>query len=141
MSFDTIASLQRMEQMQQAEAASGNRLVLRQSNSKLDITILTIGIVLIIPTATITFWLMAIYFAIKNSFTKTILVKNVATGEKFRVTKTDFKQYKKDMKNKEREVRSINPNTNTEATSSSQSISEPNNVVTLPPQNITTASV
>lgn len=38
---------------------------------------------------------------------KTYLVKNVATGEQFYVEKPDFKQYKKDFKKKEKQVRKI----------------------------------
>ncbi|WP_459578176.1 hypothetical protein [Bacillus thuringiensis] len=38
---------------------------------------------------------------------KTYLVKNVATGEKFRVDKQDFKQYKKNFKKKEKQIRKI----------------------------------
>lgn len=38
---------------------------------------------------------------------KTRLVKNVATGEKFYVEKQDFKQYKRNFKNKEKQVRRI----------------------------------
>ena len=38
---------------------------------------------------------------------KTRLVKNVATGEKFYVDKQEFKQYKKNFKKKEKQVRKI----------------------------------
>lgn len=38
---------------------------------------------------------------------KTRLVKNVATGEKFYVDKEDFKQYKKNFKKREKQVRRI----------------------------------
>ena len=30
MSYDTVASLQRMQQLQQSEAAAGNRLILKE---------------------------------------------------------------------------------------------------------------
>lgn len=61
-------------------------------------SILTLGLSLILFT---------IYFIIKEFTAKTYLVKNMATGEKFRVDKAEFKQYKKEFKAKEKEVRSI----------------------------------
>lgn len=62
------------------------------------------AIILAIPTFSISCILFLIYFM---SLTKTYLVKNVATGEKFKVDKQDFKQYKKECKVKEKEVRKI----------------------------------
>ncbi|WP_018664632.1 HIRAN domain-containing protein [Heyndrickxia acidiproducens] len=109
MSFDTIASLQRMQQMQQAQAAAGKRLVLRRLNSGLDIGLTVAAILLFLPTFTLSLWLLLIYLAIKESVIKTCLVKNVATGEKFKVMKSEFKQYKRMVKNKEKEVRNIIP--------------------------------
>lgn len=38
---------------------------------------------------------------------KTYLVKNVSTGEQFYVEKQDSKQYKRNFKNKEKQVRRI----------------------------------
>lgn len=109
MSFDTIASLQRMQQMQQAEAAAGKRLVLRRLNSGVDIGLTIAAFLLILPTFTLSLWLLLIYLTIKEACTKTCLVKNVATGEKFSVMKSEFKQYKRMVKSKEKEVRSIIP--------------------------------
>jgi predicted membrane protein len=107
MSFDSIASLQRMQQLQQAEATAGKRLVLKRLNTRFDIVLLIIAILLVIPTLTISFWFLFVYLLIKEISVKTYLVKNVATGEKFRVNKDDFKQYKKQWKNTEKEVRKI----------------------------------
>lgn len=107
MSFDTIASLQRMQQLQQAEAAAGKRLVLKRQNSTLDTVLAVVAFLLVIPTFTISFLVFFIYLTIKEFSTKTYLVKNIATGEKFRVKKEDFKQYKKEMKGKEIEVKNI----------------------------------
>jgi UPF0716 family protein affecting phage T7 exclusion len=107
MSFDSIASLQRMGQMQQAEAASGKRLVLRRMESKLDIAIIIVAILLIIPTLTFSILAWLIYFLIREATIKTYIVKNVATGERFRVRKEDFKQYKKEWKNREKQIRNI----------------------------------
>ncbi|WP_342046006.1 hypothetical protein [Bacillus sp. OTU530] len=103
MSFDIIG----MQQIQQAETATGKRLVLKRQFSRLDIGLAVAAILLFLPTLTISFWLFFIYLAIKEGVAKTYLVKNVVTGEKFRVTKQEFKQYKKQQKNKEKEVKSI----------------------------------
>jgi hypothetical protein len=48
-----------------------------------------------------------VYFLLGEFAFKTYLVKNVATGETFRVDKQDFKQYKREFKAKEKEVRKI----------------------------------
>lgn len=107
MSYDTVASLQRMQQLQQSEAAAGDRLILKRADSKAELIITVSAIVLIPFTLGISLVLFAIWFLIKELTAKTYLVKNVATGEKFRVDKQDFKQYKKDFKAKEKEIRRI----------------------------------
>lgn len=104
MSYDSIASIQRMQQLQQSEAAAGKRIVLQRMLTGLDIVLFITALILAIPTFSISCILFLIYFL---SITKTYLVKNVATGEKFRVNKQDFKQYKKEFKAKEKEVRKI----------------------------------
>ncbi|MFK4468488.1 hypothetical protein [Bacillus sp. RC252] len=104
MSYDTVASLQRMQQLQQSEAIAGKRIVLQRMFTGLDITLFIIALILGIPTFSISCILFLIYYF---SITKTYLVKNVATGEKFKVDKQDFKQYKKEFKAKEKEVRKI----------------------------------
>ncbi|MFK4293735.1 hypothetical protein ABH955_005042 [Bacillus sp. RC240] len=104
MSYDTVASLQRMQRLQQPEAAAGKRIVLQRMFTGLDITLFIIALILGIPTFSISCILFLIYYF---SITKTYLVKNVATGEKFKVDKQDFKQYKKEFKAKEKEVRKI----------------------------------
>ncbi|HHX7186633.1 TPA: hypothetical protein ACVG9G_000445 [Bacillus thuringiensis] len=106
MSYDTIASLQRMQQLEQAQAATGKRLVL-QRDHKVDNILAVLAIVFVIPTFSISLVLFCIYYVVKSLVTNTYLVKNVATGEKFRVDKQDFKQYKKNFKKKEKQVRRI----------------------------------
>ncbi|MEV5110934.1 hypothetical protein MRBLBA3_002965 [Bacillus sp. LBA3-1-1.1] len=64
---------------------------------------LTLAIVFVIPTFSLSLILFAIYYIIKSLTTKTYLVKNVATGEKFHVDKQDFKQYKKNFKKTEKQ--------------------------------------
>lgn len=107
MSYDTVASLQRMQQLPQSEAAAGDRLILKRADSKAELIITVSAIVLIPFTLGISLVLFAIWFLIKELTAKTYLVKNVATGEKFRVDRNDFKQYKKDFKAKEKEVKKI----------------------------------
>ncbi|PEK40920.1 hypothetical protein CN586_25090 [Bacillus toyonensis] len=107
MSYDTVASLQRMQQLEQAQAATGRRLVLKRVDSNLDRVLIILGILLIIPTLGFSIALVGIYALIKMSVTKTYLVKNVATGEKFHVDKQEFKQYKRNFKKKETQVRKI----------------------------------
>ncbi|MFE4764281.1 hypothetical protein [Bacillus mycoides] len=104
MSFDSIASMQRVQQLQQAEAAAGKRLVLQRVPTGLDAVLFIAAIILGIPTFSISCILFLIYYL---SIVKTYTVKNVATGEKFKVDKQDFKQYRKECKAKKKEVRKI----------------------------------
>ncbi|GAB6474573.1 hypothetical protein bcgnr5371_42360 [Bacillus cereus] len=106
MSYDTVASLQRMQQLEQAQAAAGKRLIL-QRDHKRDNILAALAIVFVIPTFSLSLVLFCIYYIIKSLTTKTYLVKNVATGEKFHVDKEEFKQYKKNFKKKEKQVRKI----------------------------------
>ncbi|MCU4979598.1 hypothetical protein OB987_18395 [Bacillus cereus] len=106
MSYDTIASLQRMQQLEQAQAASGKRLVLKRDH-KIDNILAVLAIVFVIPTFSLSLLLFCIYYVVKSLTTKTYLVKNVATGEKFHVDKEEFKVYKKNFKKKEKQVRRI----------------------------------
>ncbi|PFZ03911.1 hypothetical protein COL60_24885 [Bacillus pseudomycoides] len=107
MSYDTVSSLQRMEQLAQAEATAGKRLVLKPIYSTLDTWLMVIAVILFIPTFTFSLVAFLIYYYTKAIFTKTQLVKNVATGEEFYVDKQDFKEYKKVFKAKEKQVRKI----------------------------------
>ncbi|AWC31881.1 MULTISPECIES: hypothetical protein [Bacillus] len=107
MSYDTIASLQRIEQLKQSEAAAGDRLILKRADSKAELAITVAAFALALFTFGISLVIFAIWFLIKELTAKTYLVKNVATGEKFRVNRKDFKQYKKDFKAKEKEVKKI----------------------------------
>ncbi|MCU4843718.1 hypothetical protein OB992_07025 [Bacillus cereus] len=106
MSYDTVASLQRMQQLQQSEAAAGDRLILKRDH-KIDNILAVLAIVFVIPTFSLSLLLFCIYYVVKSLATKTYLVKNVATGEKFHVDKEEFKQYKKNFKKKEKQVRRI----------------------------------
>lgn len=107
MSYDTVASLQRMQQLEQAQAAAGKRLILKRVDSKTEKILMALGLILAIPTLGLSLFLLGIYAFITLFTRKTYLVKNVATGEQFHVDKEDFKQYKKDFKKKGKQVRKI----------------------------------
>ncbi|MEK4605478.1 hypothetical protein MHH42_32085 [Bacillus sp. FSL L8-0099] len=94
------AFLQRMQQLQQEEAA-GQKIVLKRVNSGLEIVMFSTGLFLALPTFTVSFWIYFLYFLIKEYTAETYLVKNMDTGEKFRVNKQEFKQYKKVFRTKE----------------------------------------
>lgn len=94
MSYDTVASLQRMQQLQQSEAAAGDRLILKRADSKAELIITVSAIVLTPFTLGISLVLFAIWFLIKELTAKTYLVKNVATGEKFRVDRMTLNNIK-----------------------------------------------
>ncbi|BAR81519.1 uncharacterized protein KNN_00644 [Bacillus thuringiensis serovar tolworthi] len=109
MSYDTVASLQRMQQLQQAQAASGKRVVLKRvyESDKISALIIVLCILAIPATMCISLLVGLVIYYIREFKRTTYLVKNVATGEKFRVYKQDFKQYKRDFKKKEKQVRRI----------------------------------
>ncbi|MEC2390211.1 hypothetical protein BK709_04680 [Bacillus thuringiensis serovar shandongiensis] len=107
MSYDTVASLQRMQQLEQAQAATGKRLILKRINSTAEIWFIVIAVILFIPTLSISLLCYTAYFGIKELFSKTYLVQNIATGEKFKVDKQEFKEYKRNFKKKEKQVRKI----------------------------------
>ncbi|EOO75486.1 hypothetical protein IIC_02323 [Bacillus cereus VD021] len=107
MSFDPIASIQRVQQLEQAQATTWKRLLLKRINSTLDIWLIVIGVILFLPPLSFSLMLYGFFFGIREIFAKTYLVQNVATGEKFRVDKKEFKQYKKDFKKKEKQIRRI----------------------------------
>ncbi|WP_460270468.1 HIRAN domain-containing protein [Bacillus sp. NEAU-Y102] len=104
MSYDSIASIQSIQQLQQSETAAGKRIILKRIPTPLDFILFITSIILAIPTLVISYILFIIYY---SYIVKTYVVKNVATGEKFRVDKQDFKHYKKDFKAKEKEIRRI----------------------------------
>jgi UPF0716 family protein affecting phage T7 exclusion len=93
--------------LEQAEAASGDRIILRRQLSMFDIFLTVAAILLFIPTLTTSLILLFTYLGIKDLFLKIYIVKNVATGEKFRVKKEEYKQYKRRIKDKEKEIKSI----------------------------------
>ncbi|MBE5107918.1 hypothetical protein IGI01_22505 [Bacillus thuringiensis] len=97
MRYDTVAFLQHI---QQDEAATDQKLILKRVNSGLEIIMFITGVFLVLPTATLSFWVYFFYFLIKEYTAKTYLIKNMDTGEKFRVNKQEFKQYKNHLKKK-----------------------------------------
>ncbi|MED1558726.1 hypothetical protein [Bacillus paramycoides] len=100
MSYDTVAPLQLIQRLQRYEVSTGQIFVLKRVNSDLEIVMFITGLLLVLPTFTLSFWAYFFYFLIKEYNAKTVLVKNKDTGEKFRVDKQAFKQYKKTFKEK-----------------------------------------
>ncbi|EKS8366147.1 MULTISPECIES: hypothetical protein [Bacillus] len=109
MSYDTIASLQRMQQLEQAQAATGKRLVLKRvyESDKISAFIIVLCIIAIPATMCISLLVGLVIYYIREFKRTTYVVKHDATGEKFRVNKQDFRQYKKEFKAKEKEVKKI----------------------------------
>lgn len=107
---DLFADLQRTRILQQAEAAAGDKLILKKvapSTLFLDIVLYILAFALAIPTNLISVLLYLIYVIIKLLVTKNMRVKNIATGEIFKVSKKEFREYKKQQKRSKNEVRSI----------------------------------
>lgn len=107
MNYDTEASLERIQQLEQAQAVADKRLVLKHADSNLDRALIIAGLLLMIPTLRISISLVFIYSLIKMFGSKTFLIKSVATGERFHIDKEEFKQYNKNFKMKEAQVRKI----------------------------------
>lgn len=61
MSYDTVAFLQHI---QQDEAATGQKLILKRVNSGLEIVMFITGVFLVLPTFTLSFWIYFFYFLI-----------------------------------------------------------------------------
>lgn len=61
MGYDTVASLQHMQRLQQDEAATGQNFVLKRVNSGLEIVMFITGVFLTPLTFTLSFW---VYFFI-----------------------------------------------------------------------------
>ncbi|CCW07435.1 hypothetical protein PDJ95_24410 [Bacillus cereus] len=106
MSYDTIASLQRMQPLEQAPAATGKCLVLKRvyESDKISALIIVLCIIAIPATMCISLLVGLVIYYIREFKRTTYVVKNVATGEKFRVNKQDFRQHKKEFKAKEKAV-------------------------------------
>ncbi len=62
---------------------NGERIVLKRINSTEEIWFIVIAVILFIPTLNISLLCYTAYFGIKELFSKTYLVQNIATGEKF----------------------------------------------------------
>ncbi|EJR58930.1 hypothetical protein IIO_04052 [Bacillus cereus VD115] len=62
MSYDSIASIQRMQQLQQSEAAAGKRIVLQRVPTVVDAALFFTAFILVIPTLMISVILVTIYF-------------------------------------------------------------------------------
>ncbi|EJQ44029.1 hypothetical protein IEQ_04816 [Bacillus cereus BAG6X1-2] len=91
MSLYTVELLKSMRQLHQSKSKNEDRLILRRLTTALDIVLFATAILLIIPTHAISLLAWEAYFWIKEFATKTYLVQNMSTGEKFRMDKKEFK--------------------------------------------------
>lgn len=83
MSYDTVASLQRIQQLEQAQAAIGKRLILKRVDSNMEGALIIIGFLLMISTLGIFLFLVGIHASLTIFVIKIYLVQNIATREKF----------------------------------------------------------
>lgn len=107
---DLLDDLYRTRLLQQAEAATSGKLVLKKlapSTFVLDVILVIIALLLSSSTNYLSVLIFIIYSIIAKVLTKNVRVKNVATGEIFKVHKKEFKEYKKQQRNSKNEVRSI----------------------------------
>lgn len=102
MKFDSLAAVQRARQMKQAEAQASENLKLKREISKKDNYILW-GSIILTPFTIGLSWLFGFVYLLYSFFSaKKVFVKNIATGEKFFISKDDWRNYKliqKDNKN------------------------------------------
>ncbi len=86
-------------------------LHLRRVGSNLTITLAVATVILFFPTFSFSLWTFLLYYLIKTPLTKTCTVKNMKTGEKFKMLKSEYREYsnelKKQMKSKENKVHSL----------------------------------
>ncbi|QHE63952.1 hypothetical protein FHE72_23460 (plasmid) [Rossellomorea vietnamensis] len=90
-----------------SDVSRENSLAIKRQFSRFDIILLTLAILLFIPTLTVSLWLAAICLLVKEACIKNVIVKDAESGEKFRVNKEEYKQYRKLKKSKESTVRNI----------------------------------
>ncbi len=106
MAFDELAALQRAKQMEQQAAINGGRLTLKRISDKIDIILMVGFFILLIPTYGVSF-LLVLFFWWRYFFGKKIYVKNIATYEKFYISRTDWKKYKKVRRESNTETRKL----------------------------------
>ncbi|EAC2258069.1 hypothetical protein G6R42_000771 [Listeria monocytogenes] len=106
MAFDSLAALQRMRQMEQQAAINGKKIVLKRMNDKLDIWLFVLWFVLLIPTLGISFVLLFVYL-FRYFFSKEIYVQDIATYDKFYITRDDWTKYKVNKKMNKKETRKL----------------------------------
>lgn len=94
------------EQMKQQAAINSGKLTLQKSETKADIWLLALFLILIFPTFGLSIILLFIYLY-RRMFSKFVYVKNIATYEKFFVSRQSWKNYKKQSKRSKKEVRKI----------------------------------
>lgn len=106
MSFDEFGAYQRYEQKKQLQAMHSGKIVLKAKSDKFSMLSLIIGFILFIPTFSISMFLsvIATYFHTKKSG---VYVENIATGERFYLSKEDWKKYRKKSKENNSKTKSF----------------------------------
>lgn len=107
MAFDELGALQRMRQLKQQQASNGKKISLERKMDKIDALIIISMFILIVPTWGIATFFLICFFLWRYQFGKKVYVADIATGEKFYVTRMDWKKYKKDKQKAKKQVRSI----------------------------------
>lgn len=106
MSFDEIGALQRIQQMEQQAAIHSKQLRLKRTFDKIDIWMMILFFVLL----PFTFGISAIFYiivVIRYFFGKKVYVKDIATHDKYYVSRDDWKEYKAKQKSKNNETRKL----------------------------------
>lgn len=110
MRTDLFGVAQRQRMMEADEARHSGRTVLKRDcdgfdwgiNIAMIISIVFGWLLLYLPLL-----IVVIVFWIREIARKNIYVKDVATGEKYYITKSDWKQYKKDRKSSNKQTRKL----------------------------------
>ncbi|MBC1419927.1 hypothetical protein [Listeria fleischmannii] len=106
MSFDEIGALQRIQQMEQQAAIHSKQLRLKRTSDKFDIWMIALFFILLVPTFGIS-TIFAIIGSIRYFWGKKIYVKDIATHDKYYVSRDDWKGYKAKQKSKNSETRKL----------------------------------
>lgn len=102
MGFDELGALQRAKQMEQAQAISSEKLVLKKWSSTKENIILTVTCVLIPFTFAFSSIVGLIVLFYYQFFAKKVYVKDIATGDKFFISRDHWKQYKRHHKDNQK---------------------------------------
>lgn len=107
MGFDELGAIQRAAQMKQAQAQASGKLKLKRITSKNGLYILGGSIILMPFTLGISTMIGLVVMVYYYFNPRKVFVKNIATGEKFFISKDDWIQYKNVGRQKQNETVNI----------------------------------